>query len=684
MSDRDVTRLALPLLGVVVATAPARAGRLAPDDAEPIDSAPASVRVELDRATPTQALITARYTHRVHGPGLVSWDLDAPTDAAIVGATVEVDGATHRLALARTEEARTRREAVLEAPGPAPTRPRDRAWTATIAGGGRATVELDVPYATTATVELALVTPTCFHADTRYAIVPASFRAVLPADGRRSIDPAARAACLGDGNVHTDAGDVLVAFPDRTLASRESGAARIGTATARLPLATKHVARIEVDLAARLADVPADLATVFLVDASRSLTADELDVERRVIRSYLEHAPRTRVQVVAYARQPRSLLAGWSLASQVAPRVDRELRALALRNGSNVDLAIAAAATWLERAPGTRRVVLFTDERAADAQAALVPAALAARLPPNTIVHVVAMGPGARELERDATLFDGLAEVTGGIAVRGSVVDASVDEPARDRDPAERLHDAEQLVRPIALDHLALDAPGWERDGGTCNADGNTAFSLDEGQSCTWNLHGPAVAGPVRVEGDLWGTHVTRVIAPDPTRATALARAWLAITAETGADLEALQDAAHAVSERWALFARWGGRAGYADLPRGGMAMTATCSSTCGGSIGGGSHDVGIGTMARTPEHALALQLRNGVAACDVASHRIEVRLETTREEIVGLDVRMEPSLTGLDDAALAVKRACVIDALWDVPLSIPHAPAHAFTSLVL
>jgi len=82
-------------------------------------------------------------------------------------------------------------------------------------------------------------------------------------------------------------------------------------------------------------------------------------------------------------------------------RVDRELRALLPRNGSNLDAGIAAAGEWLSRVEGTKRVIVFTDERLSDRLAGLDAASLASRLPPGTVVHVVGFDINDGGLDRD-------------------------------------------------------------------------------------------------------------------------------------------------------------------------------------------------------------------------------------------------------------------------------------------
>ena len=139
-----------------------------------------------------------------------------------------------------------------------------------------------------------------------------------------------------------------------------------------------------------------------------------------------------------------------------------------------------------------------------------------------------ATSPHTLDRDDDALLAP-LAQATEGMAVYGH----------RDE---RGLADATKLVRPIALEKLTVDAPGWELQQSSptedaCNVDGD----LDEGTACSWWGLGTGVSGPVRVDGLLWGHHVVRVVRPDPSQGRSLARVLSAIGSATGFD-----DIAHA------------------------------------------------------------------------------------------------------------------------------------------
>jgi hypothetical protein len=304
---------------------------------------------------------------------------------------------------------------------------------------------------------------------------------------------------------------------------------------------------------------------------------------------------------------------------------------------------------------------------------------LVSLLPVGTVVHVVAIAGGAGRLDRGDTEYMEIAVATEGISVRGGVAEGSE-------------ADAEMLVRPIALERVTIDAPGWTGDSGDCSAEPGATDPptvdqhLDEGRGCMWMLHGTPVSGPITIGGWLWGHHVTRMVRPDVTQATAIARelAPSASSLEPQVDRDALFDAAHAVNERWSLFALWGPTGGYSDLPDGGgTGFGSLCGCGGSGDMGFGRGDVGV---LQKP-FSMETQLRAGLLGCPgISRNRVEVTIETTLEEIVGLEVKVQPALTAIDEtpAQLAAKQACAEEALWNVPLALQDPPTHATTEVVL
>ena len=646
----------------------AHAGKVAPWNdarAQGEDLAPAIVHGKL---AGTVATLTARYLVRVeggYGPNTVS--LALPERALVTSATVTADGTTHRLELLAAKDANDRFEQLTADPdGRA-------APSAVLISGGAGSVTLGVasPHPGFMSITLEMSAPTCFFRDARYVALPPSWTKLDTELRARVVRPEpVSEACA----IAADPEQRVLGFPARELAALPSGD-RIGGTAGRLALGTDHVVRVELDLAAALSDIPRDLATVIIVDASRSMGSGELESQRELALAYLRKAPESRIQVIAFARTARPLLPGWSIASQALPRVQRELEALAPRNGSNFDAGLAEAARWLARVEGTRRVVLITDEQFADRLAATPPASLRALLSPDTLVHVVATDHGASGIQRDdETSLAPLAALTEGIAVRLGLDDKHV-------------ADATMLLRPIELAHVTVSAPGWklinpDTSAHVCGSDdAANPDALGEGTACTWWGQGTAVSGPISIAGLLWNKRVTRVLRPDPAHARDVARELSALhtldeTAQLGADA-----AAHAVNEQWSLFARWGGHGGYGDDLMGGFA-----TSGCGCDDG----TFGIGTIGRgtfdgiaIPKLDLRSQLAPAVAACHLDRDRVEVELEMTMLEIVDVRVRVSPR-SRKTPGELGALQTCVTEALWDATPMLPRPQPHATYTVTL
>lgn len=634
----------LAVLALIALAAPPAA---ADDDAGA--SAPVRVQVEL---AGDQVQLIAHFVLELDGPAVAhdAAELALPPRAVVTGATAIVGGTVHPLALARADQATgTLAELALRPGG------RDREAALVLRGGGTsglAILDFAAPRSAELALDLELTAPTCFDHDTRYVELPAAWRDALDvavAARARNRDPALATACHGRADAS------WVGFPARVPTGHIAAHAGL------LALDGSRVARLELDLPRQLGEVPADLHTVLLVDGSRSVTESESDAQRAIAGAYLRAVPRTQVQVIAYARTAHALLPGWSEARRVTARVARELRAIEPRNGSDVAGALAAAGAWLARAGGTRRVIVFTDERLAAAITALEPTELARMLPAGTLVHVVAIDGDGELVRADGAALEPLAAATEGFAVRGG---AGLGDDL----------DATMLARPISLDELAVHGPGWDEVQSDGQCDGLTR--LDEGGGCRWWGSAGTGAGPITVEGLVWGRHVTRTLAPDPRDALELARELATTEWFDGAVQDQIDRAARALDPAWSLLATWGGRDGYADRPEllpSGIGLGGIgASARCGGTI---IDDFG------EPTPDLRSQLAPAVAACEPGRATVELVVETTREEIVGVraTVRGAPS-----PAAARVLEDCATEAVWRTQLALPYAPEHATAKLEL
>jgi hypothetical protein len=378
------------------------------------------------------------------------------------------------------------------------------------------------------------------------------------------------------------------------------------------------------------------------------MSPQQLAAQVELVESYLRQAPTSRVQIIAYARTPRALLPGWMTASHALPRVDRELRALVPRNGSNVDAALASAASWLARVRGTHRILLLSDELVGQRVAGVKLAPLAG----GALVHTIAVDEGPTSLARDdKTLFAPLALATFGMPVRIGLSDEPLD--------------ALPLLRPRSFDRLQLEAPGWtQHEFSDRNICGD---SLAAGTACTWWIQAGAAAGPVVVDGFLWGKRIRRVMRADQTHARSVARE-LALRAGLDPELQKRVDrAARAVNDEWSLVATWGGKQGYADTENLGRGYgTGRCCDPDRGGRGG------AGSGGRfVPSIDLRPQLLPAIEACQASHHRVQIELELTRAEIVDVGVVVVPGLGSDSPAALRAMHDCIVERVWDIPLAV-------------
>jgi hypothetical protein len=646
------------LLVVLLAAAPARADETTPE-------APPLPRVVAGQLDGTVVRLTARFAVHGDGPGVWSpTSLPLPEPSIVTGAVAIAGAKSHRLTLVDSDVARDRFDALQEADPAA-----DREWAIRLSaesGTSEATVDVDVaaPRAARLEVEVELELPTCFYRDVRYAAIPGDWRTVL--------DPvlAPRARKHVDGLAESCGGQetwTWLAFPSHEIESAP-GELHVGVLGGRLPLGKDHVARIELDLARQLSDVPADLHTAIVIDGSRSLSDREAAEQRAIVAAYLRAAPHGSVQVIAYARDARALLPAWTDATAALPKVQRALRELRARNGSNLDRGLQEATAWFARSDGTKRVVVFTDQRVAERLENAAPSLLQAMLPQGTLVHVVALSGTTGVLERaDDVLFGGLAEATQGIGLRGGTdthgeVDATI------------------LARPISLDRVRFAAPGWtelERKACVLAPDGSGEEgqgSLEEGHACTWWGRGGVEAGPVTITGLAWNKRFVQMVRPDPVQRRQLARELTMTNALDGDVIRpAIERAAAAVDSAWSLLATWGGTGGYNDLGMIGS-IGGTSTGSCCNDFGSSVSDRGYTTVNLAPLD-LRAQFADAIARCKPDGARVEIEIELTQEEIVEVTVAVNGA--GAREQAL---HDCVVDAVWDTPVAVKNAPEHTTT----
>ena len=418
-----------------------------------------------------------------------------------------------------------------------------------------------------------------------------------------------------------------------------------------IELGDDRIVRVEVNLANVLADIPNDLATVLVVDASRSMSDDQLKAQRDTVRAYLRSAPGSRVQVIAFSRYAKPLLSGWMSAKPARAAADAALKKLVLENGSNLDAGLGEASTWLSRIKGTKRIVLITDQRLAKRLQSLPAEALKQAVPPGTLVHVVVATENAGTMYRDDDAkLAGLAAATEGMLVQGGP------------DDDDRPVDATRLVRPIELEYMTLSTPGWTQisnDEGEPLCDNDV--TLAQGRACMWWGQSKRDAGkPITIGGKLWNKKITHVVTPSVARALDFARELSmhgGLSKEQRAQIDEL---ARGVNDKWSLYVTWGGPGTY-ELLGGGGGEGAVCGCGAPGTIG---HGTGTGTGAMTTNRVqvpLEQQLADKLSTCRLGTERVTVEVELTVQEIADVHVKAKTA-QGAEKHRI---EQCVAEVVW-------------------
>ncbi|MEO8699773.1 MAG: vWA domain-containing protein [Kofleriaceae bacterium] len=621
------------------------------DEPEPEQPRVSQVHGRLEGATAT---FKVRYLVRTRrGELALDRTFSLPRRASVIAATASFGGVSRRLDLVAADEAERQFDAIRQ------REPSSlRRWAVALSGRTGVTVvrsAIATPSTGTLAIELELEMPACFERDARHVPIPGAWRAALdPTLRALQVKPTSPDAPCG---FETSADDLWLAFPAHELASKPDSLERVGAFAGRVVLGDQHVVRFELDTAGKLSDMPRDLATAIVVDNSRSLSQPERDAQRSFVAAYLREAPAdSRVQVIGYARHATPLLPAWTAVASARTQTDRVLASLVPRNGSNFDDALVEASRWLATVHGARRIVLVTDERFAtrlDGD----PTALAAQLPPGTVVQVAAIS-GYDGLYRDDDIaLAKLATATEGLAMRAGKLDPKASYP--------------WLIRPTTLEQVTIKAPGWR----IRSSDSGCGDELGEGTSCVIWADGFALAGPIAVEGYLWTRKVSRIVRPDPAHAKQLARELQYMTnpLELGKRIEV---AARAINTRWSLYGEWGGTGGYSDT-------FVVSGESCCGELGtssisghGSSGTTCTAVGASLPPLDLSPQLAGPIAACNLNGATATAAIEAKLDEIVDVAVTISPANPAL--------QTCVTDAIWNTAITIPKEYPHQVTRVVV
>jgi Mg-chelatase subunit ChlD len=558
--------------------------------------------------------LTVTYQVKPSDPGVRRLDLDLPAEAVITGATVTAGGKTQKLALSSASQVEASLDELTRERGGSE---KDTRWAFAIQGNLYAPAFVyAVPKAGTVKLALEVVSPACWYKGARYAVVPKTWVAKVLVKQRVTTEPACAVAAGED--------EAWI-----SIAAKEPTQPFVVTGTS-VEAGDQRFAAIEVVLASKLTTVPNDLATVLVVDGSRSMTKEQLAAQRALVASYLKEVATTQVQVVTFAREAKPLLAKWSKARDVDARIDLALEQLVPANGSAIDSAIGEAATWLGQAKGTKRVVVFTDDLFALSVTKQI-STLAAKLPAGTTVHVVKVADGPLESGNRLAL-EPLATATNGRTLVGS-------------------GDATMLTRSVSLDAIKFEGEGWNVDHMTC------APIQAEGTSCTLLATSRRGAGALALTGMLGSEPVRVPIELDTKHPTAAARRFLSGVFDGDSHAASLRTQSEAVTPETWLYGARGAPSSYGD----GWATIGTgrYSTTCKDCAAPAQQYSGV-RKTPGPYTKLVKQLELATDACRDKT-AVDVVVDVTGLEIA--DVSVPASVPDQ-------QKRCIETALWGASLT--------------
>lgn len=414
--------------------------------------------------------------------------------------------------------------------------------------------------------------------------------------------------------------------------------------------------RFEIDAAPQLSRAPVAPRVVFVIDASHSEGPGGIAAQLEVISPYLTNVPDAQVEVVVTRRFAERLFGRFVPAHEVAGLLaSTPAERLAPGNGSNLDVGAALAAQLLAQQGGTRRMLLFTDEKLREgfSKAATITALEGVN---DLVVHVLARtgfnSGSLAERRDDRAALGAIATATGGIFTRVT------GEPTEPEAAAKAMLN---LVRPVRVEDLEVEGLGLPKL--------SLESELNEGSMV--RLHGVDATPPqsLTVSGKVWAHQFRRTVTVDPSLATRLP--GIAVGDDDlreGLSEDELRTAAflsHAVSPVTSfMFVSPGAAPSTAGLsePFGvgllGRRGIGSCHS-------GGSSRCGFGHA--DPEEDFEALLRQllspGAVACEARTGEAAtatVGLEATGDEVVAVTVT---------DATPAMTE-CLTEAAWAIRLS--------------
>jgi len=536
-----------------------------------------------------------------------------------------------------------------------------------------AQLELDVAHPDAGMLQLELITP----AGERVPVYDGGDGAVLATHYEVALPPGTPAS--GTWQLHAISGSSVLGTIERwslrlggaTFASRarvlipdaetfDVAANQAMIAVAPPPIATWRVgygrvvasdahafSRLEVDVAPRLSELPRRAQVVFVIDASYSIGAKRLDHELAIVRAYARDLPDAELEIVVYRRTARRVFGRMVAATELPRALDdaRRRGRFALGNGSALDDGARLAAEVLAGRPGPHRIVIESDGLVRQALDADALRAAVATLDPAAVVHVVVPTSDDEQtvqLVRDdsaplavlATAHHGIfAELRGLAATRAGLAEV-----------------VRQLVRPLRLEHVvvtgALPVPE----------------TLDEGSGVRLWGEGTRDETPsdVQITGSLWSDRIQLRLVADPALGPAVAAFGFAaqrFDALPEVEQMTLARLGRVVSPVTSYLAiEPGVRPSKIGLPPSGGVGWGTIGSgrygTLGYGIGGGGYPQGSLDLAALIDQRPCLRAHP-------KEGEVQLAVETTRDEIVGVDV-----VRGAGPLA-----DCLVEATWAVRL---------------
>lgn len=492
------------------------------------------------------------------------------------------------------------------------------------------------------TVEYTLLAPTRYEAG-RYRLelppMDAGVPATLTLKAARDGD-----AVFVDGVPGVPGGDARRLLGELSLSLAPASPPKLGGRFSAFTFAKgRALLHGAVEIAKPLSARPLGAHVIVLIDGSRSLDGDDRAAQLAAARAYLRALPDAKAQILIFDRVARPLEGVFVSSAQAI--ADLGAATITPRNGSELDVALAEAATRIAAAPAgaPRRILALTDLAT---RSTLVPERISGLAATSAIVHLATVRNDEPSLLRDdADPWAIVPRATGGVLWHATAYDAT-----------SAAADAvfEEWVRPLRVDRLSLvgvglDAATFELPDSLAEGEGYDALRVQ-------GYGTPAI----EVKGELWSTPISAVLSSTPDEE----RRWaaLAITSDL---LSSLRDPeittlalkGGAVSPMTSYLAiEPGVRPSTEGLDwRSGIAL--------GDGIGFGSGSGRMGSVRSMTPPDPWVHLRRELAAIakGCGGGEASVRLETTWSEIVAVDVTPK-----VDDAKY---KACVREGAFTLEL---------------